>query len=386
MMFTLKDFDFNNKLVLVRADFNVPIKDGKILDDKKIQATLPTIKYLAEKKARIVLMSHLGRPKGKIVEELRLEPIGKKLEELLGFNITILKECIGENTEKHTTKLAPGNIILLENLRFHKEEESDDESFARKLADLADIYVNDAFGVSHRENASVHKITEFLPSAAGLLMEKEITNLSKILNPEHPFMAVLGGAKVSDKIELINALLEKVDKILIAGAMMFTFLKAQGLEIGKSLVEDDKLELAKELLKNEKIVLPVDTAIANSKESTESQTVLVQDIPNDKIGLDIGPDTIKLFQTYLKDAKTVFWNGPLGLFENKEFAKGTEEIAKIISESKATSIIGGGETAAAAENYKFTHISTGGGASLEFIQKPLPGIKALESNYNKFKA
>lgn len=378
--FTLKNFDFQDKKVLLRTDFNVPIENSKILDDNKIKAVLPTIQFLIKNNARIILTSHLGRPRGKIKEELRLEPIGKRLEELLGINILILKDCIGEEIEEQTNQLAPGNIILLENLRFHKEEKENNKEFAEQLAGLADIYINDAFGVSHRENASVHAITKFLPSGAGFLLEKEIKNLSKILKPQKPFIAVLGGAKVSDKIEVINSLLKKVDKLLIGGAMMFTFLKAQDLEIGTSLVEDDKIELAKELLQNPKIVLPVDTVIAKDPRS-ESKTVLTQHIPKDQIGLDIGADTIKLFETILKDAKTIFWNGPLGMFEIDKFAEGTNKIAEIISKSKATSIIGGGETAAAAKRFKFTHISTGGGASLEFIQnKKLPGIKALEKD------
>jgi len=387
--FTLKDFDFSNKVVLVRADFNVPIKNGKILDDKRIKAVLPTIRYLIKNKARIVLMSHLGRPEGKINEDMRLRPVGERLEKLLGFKITILKDCIGEGAEKHINKLPAGNIVLMENLRFYKEEEDNDERFAKKLAELGDLYINDAFGVSHRKNSSVHAITRFIPSCAGFLMQKEIDMLSRITkNPEHPFIAILGGAKVSDKIGVINNLLKKADKVLIGGAMMFTFLKAQDLEIGKSKVEADKVQLAEGLLNSSKIMLPVDTIIAKSPEDKKIKTVLVQDIPKDMIGLDIGPDTVKLFSMILKDAKTIFWNGPLGYFENKTFAKGTEDIAKIISKTKATTVIGGGETAAAVEKFKsrITHISTGGGASLEFVEgKKLPGIKALEDNYKKFK-
>lgn len=386
MIFTLNDFEFSNKIALVRADFNVPVKNRKILDDKRIRAVLPTLKYLIKNNARIVLMSHLGRPKGKIIEDLRLYPVGKRLEKLLGFSITILKDCIGPGAEKHINKMTMGNIVLLENLRFYKEEDNDDEDFAGKLSDLADIYVNDAFGVCHRKNASVHAITKFIPSCAGLLIQKEIKMLSKITkNPKKPFIAILGGAKVSDKIKLINKLLEKVDKILIGGAMIFTFLKAQGLETGKSIVENNKLTIAKELLKNPKIILPIDTVIAKEPKA-KPRTVLVQNIPKDMMGLDIGKDTVKYFETFIKNAKTIFWNGPLGMFEIKKFSKGTDDIAK--ATAKATAIIAGGETAAAVEklNLKFTHISTGGGASLEFVEgKKLPAIKALEENYKKFK-
>lgn len=392
-IFKLDDFDFSNKVVLVRVDLNVPIdKKGKVLDDKRIRAVLPTINYLIKKNARIVLMAHLGRPKGKIVEELRLTNVGKRLEKLLGFDITTLKDCIGSGAEKHIIKLSPGNIILLENLRFYEEEKNDDEEFAIKLADLGELYVNDAFGVCHRANASVHAITKFLPSCAGLLLQKEIKMLSQIIEkPKKPFIAILGGAKVSDKIGIIKSLLKKIDKLLIGGAMMFTFLKAQGLETGNSIVENDKLKIAKELLKNPKLILPVDTVVAKEPgKKVKTKNVLVQGIPKDMVGLDIGKDTIKYYQTIIKNAKTIFWNGPLGMFEIKKFAKGTNDLIKIIAKSKATSIIGGGETGAAVEKLKlsskFTHVSTGGGASLEFVEgKKLPGIAALENNYKKFK-
>jgi phosphoglycerate kinase len=390
MFFSLKDFDFRNKTALVRVDFNVPIKNGKILDDKRIKAAIPTLKYLIKKRAKIVLMSHLGRPDGKFSEELILAPIGKRLEKLLGSKVMILKDCVGSVAESGIKKLKPGEIALLENLRFYKEEEADDYAFGKRLAKLGDLYVNDAFGVSHRANSSVHSITKFLPCCAGFLLQKEIDMLSKITqNLDKPFVAILGGAKVSDKIGVINSLLTKVDRLLIGGAMMFTFIKAQGLEIGKSKVEDDKLDVARKLLANPKIVLPVDVAIANeASEKAKSKTVLVQNIPKDMIGLDIGPDTVKYFGTIIKNSKTVFWNGPLGMFEIKKFSKGTNEIAKIISQTKAISVVGGGETAAAVARYskKITYISTGGGASLEFVEgKKLPGIKALEDNYKKFK-
>jgi 3-phosphoglycerate kinase len=390
MLFTLKDFDFNNKTVLLRVDFNVPIKEGKILDDNRIKAVLPTIDYLLKNNAKIVLMSHLGRPDGNVAEELRLDKVGKMLSRLIKKNILTLKDCIGTDIKNSISAMEQGDIILLENLRFHNEEEKDDEKFAKQLADLGDLYINDAFGVSHRANSSVHSITKFLPSCAGFLMQKEIDMLSKITeSPEKPFVAILGGAKVSDKIGVINSLLTKVDKLLIGGAMMFTFLNAQGLETGKSKVEDSKLDIAKKLLANPKIILPIDVVAAGeASEKAESKTFLVQEIPKDMIGLDIGPDTVKYFGTIIKNSKTVFWNGPLGMFEIKKFSKGTDEIAKIISQTKATSVVGGGETAAAVDKFKskITHISTGGGASLEFVEgKKLPGIKALEENYRKFK-
>lgn len=388
--FALDDFNFRNKVVLVRVDFNVPVKNGKILDDKKIKAVIPTLRYLIKKKAKIVLMSHLGRPDGKFSEELILAPVGKRLEKLLGSELLILKDCIGAVAESGIKKLKPGEIALLENLRFYKEEETDDDAFGKKLAKLGDLYVNDAFGVSHRANASVHSITKFLPCCAGFLLQKEIDMLSEITeNPKKPFVAILGGAKVSDKIGVINNLLTKVDKLLIGGAMMFTFIKAQGLEIGKSKVEIDKLDVARKLLSNPKIILPIDVVVANeASKKAQSKTFLVQNIPADMIGLDIGPDTVKYFSTIIKNSKTIFWNGPLGMFEIKKFAKGTDKIAKIISKTKAVSVVGGGETAAAVDKFKskITHISTGGGASLEFVEgKKLPGIKALEENYRKFR-
>jgi 3-phosphoglycerate kinase len=388
--FTIEDFNFNNKIVLLRVDFNVPVKEGKILDDRRIKAAVPTIRYLIKNNAKIVIMSHLGRPEGNIAEELRLAPAGKRLEKLVHSKVMVLKDCTGIVVESGIRKLKPGEIAMLENLRFCKEEEADSETFGKELAKVGDLYVNDAFAVCHRANASVHSITKFLPSCAGFLLQKEIDMLSKITEaPEKPFIAILGGAKVSDKIGIIENLLKKVDKLLIGGAMMFTFLKAQGLEIGKSKVEDDKLGIAKKLLSDQKIVLPIDVVIAaEAKKSSKAKTVLVSDVPKDMIGLDIGKDTVKYFETIIKNSKTIFWNGPMGMFEIKKFAKGTDAIAKIISKTEATSIIGGGETAAAASRYskKMTHISTGGGASLEFVEgKKLPGIQALEENYRKFK-
>jgi phosphoglycerate kinase len=388
--FSIEDFSFKNKVVLLRVDFNVPIKNGKILDDKRIKAAVPTIKYLIKKNAKIVIMSHLGRPDGKFSEELMLEPVGERLEKLLGSKVMTLKDCTGIVAESGIEKLKPGEIAMLENLRFYKEEEKDDDEFGEKLAKLGDLYVNDAFAVSHRANASVHSITKFLPCCAGFLLQKEIDMLSAITeNPKKPFIAILGGAKVSDKIGIIENLLKRVDKLLVGGAMMFTFLKAQGLEIGKSKVEDDKLDIARKLLSNQKIILPIDVVIAvEAKESAKAKTVLVQDMSKYMIGLDIGKDTVKYFGTIIKNSKTIFWNGPLGMFEIKKFAKGTNDIAKIVSKTKAVSVIGGGETAAAVDKFKskITHISTGGGASLEFVEgKKLPGIKALEENYKKFK-
>ncbi|MFC1691623.1 phosphoglycerate kinase [Nanoarchaeota archaeon] len=385
---TLEDFDFLGQKVLVRVDFNVPIdKQGNITNDKRIRAVLPTIKYLLDNGVeQIILMSHMGRPKGQVIEELRLTKVGEKLSELLGMPVDIFDECIGIDKEVNQSE---ERIILLENLRFHKEEKNNDAEFAKKLSNLADIYVNDAFGVSHRAHASVEAITKFLPSCAGLLVEKELEIMGKALaEPKKPFVSILGGAKISTKIGVIENLIPKVDRILLGGAMIFTFYKAMGLEIGNSLVEEDQIETAKNILEKgrDKIILPIDIVCA--KEITdEADTITVEydKILPGWIGLDIGPKTIDEFENTLKEAKTIVWNGPLGAFETKQFAVGTNEVAKLISELDAVSIIGGGDSAAAIEKLgieeKFTHISTGGGASLEFLEgKELPAIKALQDN------
>lgn len=389
---TLRDVNVENKRVLVRVDFNVPItKDGKVLDDFRILSVLPTINYLRERNAKVILMSHLGRPKGKD-ESLKMDPVAKALEELGGFKVYKLDDCIGEAVQKFINEtLKPGEVVLLENLRFYKGEEDNDPEFAKELASLGDIFVNDAFATAHRVAASTVGITQYLPSVAGILMERELSILSKLLeSPEHPYIAVLGGAKVSDKIGLIKNLIGKVDEILIGGGMCFTFLKAQGYNIGRSLCEDDKLEVANSLLeeaksKGVKIVLPVDVVSAiEVKEEGYTGVFDIEDIRNDHVGVDIGPKTVKLFENELSKAKTIVWNGPLGVFEIEKFAQGTFEIAKFIGSLEgATTVAGGGETVAAFRKFnlqeKITHLSTGGGAFLEFLEgKVLPAVDALE--------
>ena len=381
MFKTLKDADLTGKRVLVRADFNV------LDDDGKIKATLPTIKYLLEHKCRIILLSHLGRPKGKVTEELRLDGVGKSLSQLLGVKVRKLNETVGPNADKAVKEMKEGEIILLENVQFHPGECENDEKYAKQLASLADVFILDAFGQAHRDYASLTQIQKFLPSYAGLLMEKEVNTLSMLLkNTEHPFIAVLGGAKVSDKAKLIENLLTKVDKLLIGGAMAFTFLKAKGCETGQSKVENDFTETAGKLLKSGKILLPVDVAVADKFDANAARKVAPADsIPKEWMGLDIGTETIIIFKKELLKAKTVVWNGPMGVFEFDRFAQGTTEIAKAISQLKATTVIGGGDTLAAVKKAgaegKFTHTSTGGGAMLEFLEgKKLPAIEALGKN------
>lgn len=388
---TLKDVDVKGKRVLVRVDFNVPIsKEGEILDEYRILGALPTINYLRENNAKVILMSHLGRPKGKD-ESLKMDPVAKDLEKLGGFKVYKLNDCVGDEVKDFiNNKMNYGEVVLLENLRFHKGEEENSPEFAKELASLGDIYVDDAFATAHRVAASTVGITQFLPSVAGLLMEKEIYTLNKLLeNPEHPYVAVLGGAKVSDKIGLIKNLIGKVDKLLIGGGMCFTFLKSQSYNIGRSLCEDDKLSVAKELLeeakaKGTKIVLPVDIVVAREvKEEAYAGIVDIEDIQNDVVGVDIGPRTIKLFENELSNAKTIVWNGPLGVFEIERFANGTYEIAKFIgSLLGVTTVAGGGETVEAFRKFdlqeQITHLSTGGGAFLEFLEgKTLPAVEAL---------
>lgn len=388
---TVRDVDVQGKRVLVRVDFNVPIENGKVMDDWRLRATVPTIRYLTERGAKVILMSHLGRPKGKRDEKFSLRPIAQHLSELLGQQVKFADDCVGEVAEQAVAALQPGEVSLLENLRFHDGEESDDEAFAQQLAKLADVLVNDAFGAAHRAHASVHAIAKFLPPVAGLLMEREITHLGKLLQaPDKPFVAVLGGAKASDKIGVLRNLLDKVDALLIGGAMAFTFLKAQGYETGKSLVEEDKLELAKELLdeakaKGVELVLPVDVVVADrDSDDAETQVVPANAIPTDKAGYDIGPETARLFADRIKAAKTVFWNGPMGRFERAPFKAGTKSIAEALAECQGVTVVGGGETAAAAFEFgvadKVTHVSTGGGAALEFLEgRELPGIAVLKS-------
>ena len=387
---TVKDIDLKGKKVFVRCDFNVPMDENKnITDNRRIVAALPTIKYLLEQNCKVILCSHLGRPKGEVKEEFSLKPVAKELSKLLGQEVIMANDVIGKDAETKAANLKNGEVMLLENVRFHREETDNDPEFAKKLASLAEVYVNDAFGTAHRAHASTVGITKYLPAVSGFLIEKELKFLGNTLeNPERPFVAILGGAKVSDKIGVIASLLEKVDTLMIGGGMAYTFFKAQGYGVGNSLCEPDKCDLALELMKKAKqkgvkMMLPVDTKIGKEfKPDTESKIVGWKEIPDEWEGFDIGPETIKMFKDELQHAKTVIWNGPLGLFEFDQFAIGTNEIAKTLAEIDATTIIGGGDSAAAAQKAgladKITHISTGGGASLEFLEgKKLPGIEAL---------
>ncbi len=386
----LQDEELKGKRVLVRVDFNVPIKNGVITDDRRIREALPTIKYLIDKGAKVILVSHLGRPKG-FQDDLRLDPVAKRLSELLGKPVKKLNDCIGGEVEKEISNMKEGDVVLLENIRFYKEEEANDPEFAKKLAKLADLYVNDAFGTAHRAHASTAGVAQYIPGVAGLLMKKEIEIMGKALeSPERPFICILGGAKVSDKIGVIKNLMTKVDGFLIGGGMMFTFLKALGYETGKSIVEDDKLELAKEIMNMAKergveFLLPKDAVVV--KEIKEDAPTSIKDVDKfekDDIGVDIGPKTIELFREEILKARTIIWNGPMGIFEIPAFANGTRRIAEAIAENKnCISIVGGGDSAAAIQMLgledKFTHISTGGGASLEFLEgKELPGVAVLQ--------
>lgn len=388
---TVRDLDVAGKKVLVRVDFNVPLNDkGEITDDTRITASLPTIQYLLEQKAAVILMAHLGRPKGQVKPELSLAPVANHLGKLLGKKILFAPDCVGEAAQAAASKLKPGHILLLENLRFHKEEEKNDMEFAEKLASLADLYVNDGFGVSHRAHASVEGVTHFLPAAAGFLLEKEIQYVGQaVTNPLHPFVAIIGGAKVSDKIGVISNLLDKVDTLLIGGGMANTFLAAQGYKMGKSLVEEDKLDLAKELLAKAKknkvnMLLPTDLVMAAAfAPDAEHVTEKVENLNQAYMALDIGAETSKAYAEALADAKMIVWNGPMGVFEMDAFCKGTEAVAKAVAKSRATSIVGGGDSVAAIEKLglakRITHISTGGGASLEYLEgKILPGVAALD--------
>jgi phosphoglycerate kinase len=388
---TIRDIDVGGKRVLVRVDFNVPLdaETGAITDDSRIQATLPTIKYLAERKARIILCSHLGRPKGKVVEKLRLAVIAKRLSQVLGQPVAVAADSIGSEVEKAVEKLKPGAILLLENIRFHPEEEANDASFARNLARLADIYVNDAFGASHRSHASIVGVASYLPAVAGLLVEKEIEVLKGILaNPRHPFAELAGGAKVSDKLSVLENTMDKVDCMLIGGGMAATFLKAKSYQVGTSLVESDKIELAAKLMKEAtqqgvRLMLPVDLVIATEVSAeAKAKVVSAGEIPPEWRIVDIGPQTISSFSEELRRCQTIFWNGPMGVYEIAQFAKGTQAMARLLAGLGAITIIGGGSTAEAVTEMKLapkmTFVSTGGGASLRFLSgEKLPGVEAL---------
>ncbi|MGK7878041.1 MAG: phosphoglycerate kinase [Xenococcaceae cyanobacterium] len=391
----LSTADLTGKRVLVRADFNVPLDDGgNITDDTRIRAALPTIQELIKKGAKVILCSHMGRPKGKVKDSLRLTSVAKRLSELLGQDVIMCNDCVGNSVAATIGKMENGQVALLENLRFHGEEEKNDPEFAKQLAANADLYVNDAFGTAHRAHASTEGVTHYLsPSVAGFLIEKELNYLQNAIeNPQRPLAAIIGGSKVSSKIGVIETLLEKCDKLLIGGGMIFTFYKARGLSVGKSLVEEDKLELAKSLEAKAKekgvdLLLPTDVVVAdNFAPDANSQTLSVDNIPDGWMGLDIGPDSVKTFQEALSDCKAILWNGPMGVFEFDKFAVGTEAIARSLADltkQGATTIIGGGDSVAAVEKVgvadQMSHISTGGGASLELLEgKELPGIVALD--------
>ncbi len=387
---TIRDINIQGKKVLMRVDFNVPLdENSKITDDTRIKAALPTIKYALEQNARLILMSHLGRPKGKVVQGLRLKPVALRLGELLGKEVKTTNDCIGPQVKQAADTLKEGEISLLENTRFHKEETDNDPAFAKELASLSEVYVSDAFGSVHRAHATTVGVAHYLPSAAGFLLEKEIEFLDKVTkNPDKPFALILGGAKVSDKIGVINNLLNKVDIILVGGGMAYTFLKAQGKNIGSSKLEEDKLDLAKQVLSKAassgvKILLPSDNVAADAFSATAQHKLVGEEIPDGWMGLDIGPKTTENFISALKEAKTIVWNGPLGVCEWEPFSKASHKIAEFLASSDATTVIGGGDTAAAVAKFglsdKMSHVSTGGGASLEFLEgKALPGIAVLQ--------
>ena len=385
---TIRDIDVNNKRVLMRVDFNCPVKNGKVTDDTRIRKALPTIEFALEHGAKLILMSHLGRPKGEVKEEYRMNPVADRLRELLGKPVTKLDDCIGDDVKSKVMEMKTGDVILLENTRFYKGEKKNDPAMAEQLSQLGEVYVNDAFGTAHRAHASTEGVAKHLPAVAGFLMEKELAELGRLLdNPARPFYAILGGAKVSDKIGVIENLTHLCDGIIIGGGMCFTFIKAQGHEIGKSLL-DPNMDQVKDIMKaiNEKgvrLALPVDVVVTDDPKGEGTHKVVpVDQIPSDMMGVDIGPETIKQFDEMISGGKTIFWNGPMGIFEVDDFARGTMAVARAIAQSGAISVIGGGDSVAAVAKAglsdRMTHISTGGGASLEFMEgKVLPGVAAL---------
>lgn len=387
---TLQDLDVKGKKVFCRVDFNVPMQDGKITDDTRIKAALKTINYLSDQGAIVILASHLGRPKGQVIEELRLDPVADRLSDLTGKEIVKTDAVYGKEVNEAISQLGNGDILLIENVRFETGEEKNDPTLAQAFADMADIYVNDAFGAAHRAHASTAGVAEKLPAAAGFLMEKEIDVLGKALeDPARPFTAIIGGAKVKDKINVIDHLLDKVDNLIIGGGLAYTFIKAQGYEIGKSLLEEDKIELAKQFMKKAEekgvnFVLPVDAVVADDfSETANTKIVPIDQIPADWEALDIGPDTREVYSEIVAGSKLIIWNGPMGVFEMNAFAGGTKAVAESLANTEGYTVIGGGDSAAAVEKFGFAkdmdHVSTGGGASLEFMEgKVLPGVQALD--------
>ena len=387
---TMKDLQLEGKKVFCRVDFNVPMEEGNVSDDTRIRAAIPTIEYLINTGAKVILASHLGRPKGEVHEDMRLTAAGERLATLLGKPVTKLDESIGTEVQEAVQNMKNGDVILLENVRFHAGEEKNDAALAKQFADLADVFVNDAFGAAHRAHASTAGIAEYIPAVSGLLLEKELDVLGKALSsPERPFTAIIGGAKVADKIGVIDHLLDKVDHLIIGGGLSYTFIKAQGYEIGKSLLEEDKIDLAKSFIekaeKNQvKLHLPIDAVVADEFSADANvKTVAIDAIPADGLGLDIGPETAALYSDVISNSKLVIWNGPMGVFEMEPFAHGTKAVAEAVANTTGYTVIGGGDSAAAVEKFdlgeKMDHISTGGGASLEFMEgKALPGVTALE--------
>lgn len=388
---TIRDYDFSGKRVVIRVDFNVPLKDGVVTDDTRIKSALPTINYLLDHGASLVVMTHLGRPKGKKNPEFSLKPVAKKFAEDLGRDVQLADDVTGPEVEAQVKALKPGQVLLLENVRFYAEEEANDPAFAKKLASYGDVYVNDAFGTAHRAHASTEGIAHYLPAYAGFLIEKEVKFMAPLLeNPARPFVVIIGGSKVSSKISVLESMLKTADTMIIGGGMAYTFKKVLGFKIGQSIFEPDYVDVAKKFLedakkKGVKVILPVDNLCGDSFDEHTPVSLYEGDIPDDKQGMDIGPKTIELIRQALKGAKSVVWNGPMGVFEFDEFAHGTEEVAKMLAESDATTVVGGGDSVAAVNKFnlasKISHVSTGGGASLEFLEgKVLPGIKALEKN------